>query len=66
MSSSLNRAQLHQDSAEKAKAEATRLWEQRAAMGSHWFNWVATELYLLKPAPYASMVRRELERIANE
>jgi len=31
-----------------------------------WLSWVAAELYALKPAAYAQMVRRELQRLHNE
>jgi hypothetical protein len=30
-----------------------------------WLSWVAGELYQLKPAEYAAMVRRELQRLSQ-
>ncbi|MDT3709589.1 MAG: hypothetical protein ROZ65_05545 [Pseudomonadaceae bacterium] len=46
--------------------EAQRLLDQRATLGAQWLAWVATELYRLSPAEYASMVRRELEQLSRE
>ncbi|MCW3149020.1 hypothetical protein N8H22_10490 [Stutzerimonas stutzeri] len=59
----MSRADFHQQNAERATAEAQRLLDQRAAMGSRWLPWVATELYQLSPPEFTAMVRRELERL---
>ncbi|WP_454255644.1 hypothetical protein [Pseudomonas sp. Marseille-Q8238] len=58
----MSRSQFHRQHAERATAEALRLLQQREAMGPHWLNWVAGELYSLSPAEYAAMVRRELQQ----
>ncbi|MDH1261865.1 hypothetical protein [Pseudomonas sp. GD03944] len=60
----MSRAELHQQRAAEAEAEARRLLADRDAMGPRWLPWVASELYRLSPAPYAAMVRRELERLS--
>lgn len=60
---SLTRADFHQQNQESAQAEARRLFEQRAVLQGSWLNWVASQLYTLRPAEYASMVRRELARL---
>ncbi|KAF1054007.1 MAG: hypothetical protein GAK43_01138 [Stenotrophomonas maltophilia] len=62
----MNRADYHREHAERAEAEARRLLAQRATLGARWLGWVAAELYRLSPAPYAAMVRRELERLNTE
>lgn len=61
----MSRQQFHQEHAGRARAEALRLLEQREALGPRWLAWVATELYALKPPEFASMVRRELERLSS-
>ncbi len=61
----MSRQQFHQEHAGRARAEALRLLEQREVLGPRWLAWVATELYALKPPEFASMVRRELERLSN-
>ncbi|MGJ7517697.1 hypothetical protein ACSFE6_25605 [Pseudomonas baetica] len=60
---SLTRADFHQQNQASAQAEALRLFEQKAVLQGSWLNWVAGQLYSLKPAEYASMVRRELVRL---
>ncbi|WP_454910705.1 hypothetical protein [Stutzerimonas chloritidismutans] len=59
----MSRADFHQNNAERARAEAQRLLDQQAALGSGWLAWVATELYQLSPPEYTAMVRRELEQL---
>ncbi|MBB6342007.1 hypothetical protein HNP49_002175 [Pseudomonas fluvialis] len=61
----MSRQQFHQEHAVRARAEALRLLEQREPLGPRWLAWVATELYALKPPEFASMVRRELERLSS-
>lgn len=58
-----NRQQFHQQHAQQARAQALRLYAEREQRGVSWLNWVAHELYQLKPAPFANMVRRELEKL---
>lgn len=59
----MSRFDFHQQHAERASAEARRLFEQREALGARWLTWVAAELYQLSPPEYAAMVRRELQRL---
>lgn len=59
----MSRADYHQQHAQRAEAEARRLLAERETLGARWLPWVASELYRLSPAPYANMVRRELERL---
>ncbi|WP_447747344.1 hypothetical protein [Pseudomonas nicosulfuronedens] len=59
----MSRADYHQEHTQRAEAEARRLLAEREHLGSRWLPWVAGELYQLSPPPYASMVRRELERL---
>jgi hypothetical protein len=60
---SASRAEFHQQHQELARAEAQRLFAQKAVLQGAWLNWVAAQLYNLRPAPYASMVRRELQQL---
>jgi hypothetical protein len=57
---SLPRADFHQQHQASAQAEALRLFEHKAVLQGAWLNWVASQIYALQPAAYASMVRREL------
>ncbi|WPN45301.1 MULTISPECIES: hypothetical protein [unclassified Pseudomonas] len=59
----LNRADFHEQNLVSAQALAQKLFEQRAVLQGAWLNWVASQIYLLRPAEYASMVRRELTRL---
>ncbi|KQZ78801.1 MULTISPECIES: hypothetical protein [unclassified Pseudomonas] len=58
-----NRADFHQQNQAGAQAEALRLFEHKAVLQGAWLNWVASQIYALRPAEYASMVRRELARL---
>jgi hypothetical protein len=60
---SLTRADFHEQNLASAQTEAQRLFEQKAVLQGAWLNWVASQLYTLRPAEYASMVRRELARL---
>lgn len=62
---SLTRADFHQQNQAGAQIEALRLFEQKAVLQGAWLNWVASQLYTLRPAEYASMVRRELVRLQD-
>ena len=61
----MSRADFHQEHAEQAISDAQRLLAERQRLGPQWLSWVAGELYRLKPAQYAAMVRRELQRLAE-
>jgi len=56
----LARADFHEQNLASAQAEAQRLFAQKAVLQGGWLTWVASQLYTLRPAEYASMVRREL------
>ncbi|AWM91733.1 hypothetical protein DJ564_13320 [Pseudomonas sp. 31-12] len=56
----LARADFHEQNQASAQVEARRLFEQKAVLQGGWLNWVASQIYTLRPAAYASMVRREL------
>jgi hypothetical protein len=60
-----SRAEFHRANQARAEAEAQRLLAARAELGARWLSWVAAELYALKPAVYAQMVRRELQRLSE-
>lgn len=59
----LTRADFHEQNLASAQDEARRLFGQRVILQGAWLNWVASQLYQLQPAAYASMVRRELMRL---
>lgn len=59
----LTRADFHEQNLESARAQALRLFTQKAVLRGAWLGWVASEIYSLRPAEYASMVRRELKRL---
>ncbi|MDF9902051.1 UNVERIFIED_ORG: hypothetical protein OKW15_006020 [Pseudomonas reinekei] len=59
----LTRADFHEQNLASAQDEAQRLFGQKTLLQGAWLNWVASQLYQLQPAPYASMVRRELTRL---
>ncbi|MGR4042300.1 hypothetical protein [Pseudomonas sp. 910_21] len=60
---SQSRAEFHQQHQQAACDEAQRLFAEKARLQGAWLNWVAGQLYHLRPAAYASMVRRELQRL---
>ncbi|MHC8287369.1 hypothetical protein ACYZUD_11200 [Pseudomonas sp. XS1P51] len=59
----LTRADFHEQNHANAQVEARRLFDQKAVLHGAWLGWVASQIYLLRPAEYASMVRRELARL---
>ncbi|WLI14895.1 MULTISPECIES: hypothetical protein [Pseudomonas] len=61
----LTRADFHEQNQASAHAEAQRLLAQKAVLQGTWLSWVASQIYLLRPAAYASMVRRELARLQD-
>jgi hypothetical protein len=62
----VSRAEFHQQHLPRARAEAQRLFAQKAVLQGAWLGWVASQLYVLKPAEYASMVRRELQQLQEQ
>ncbi|KJZ40219.1 hypothetical protein LOY55_12995 [Pseudomonas sp. B21-040] len=60
---SVTRADFHEQNQASAHTEALRLFEQKAVLQGAWLSWVASQIYTLRPAAYASMVRRELARL---
>ena len=61
----LSRSAFHQQHHQQAHAKAAELFAQKPVLQGAWLNWVAGQLYGLKPAEYANMVRRELERLQS-
>ncbi|KAA0995277.1 hypothetical protein HKK52_06820 [Pseudomonas sp. ADAK2] len=59
----LTRADFHVQNLASAQVEAQRLFDQKAILQGGWLTWVASQIYTLRPAEYASMVRRELARL---
>ncbi|KPG98081.1 hypothetical protein AEQ67_15915 [Pseudomonas sp. RIT-PI-q] len=59
----LTRADFHEQNQASARVEALRLFDQKAVLQGAWLGWVASQIYTLRPAEYASMVRRELARL---
>ena len=61
----LSRSAFHQQYHQQAQAKAAELFAHKPVLQGAWLNWVAGQLYGLKPAEYANMVRRELERLQS-
>lgn len=59
----LTRADFHVQNQASAVVEARRLFDQKSVLQGAWLGWVASQIYTLRPAEYASMVRRELARL---
>jgi len=62
----VNRADFHLQNLDSAREEAQRLFARKADLQGAWLNWVATQIYALHPAAYASMVRRELHSLQEK
>ncbi|MBK5374507.1 hypothetical protein JFT81_07665 [Pseudomonas sp. TH43] len=62
----MSRADFHSQNLDTARDEARRLFAAKAEMQGTWLNWVAAQLYTLRPAEYASMVRRELQSLQEK
>lgn len=62
----MSRADYHRAHQARAVAEAERLLAARGPLGARWLSWVAGELYALTPPQFASMVRRELQRLQEQ
>ncbi len=59
----VSRADFHQQHLDRAREEAQRLFASKAELQGAWLGWVASQIYTLRPAEYAAMVRRELQRL---
>ncbi|WP_339450164.1 hypothetical protein [Pseudomonas sp. EA_5y_Pfl2_R50] len=59
----MSRADFHSQNLDSARAEARRLFAAKVEMQGAWLGWVASQIYALRPAAYASMVRRELQSL---
>lgn len=59
------RQAFHAEHRARAQADAARLFAARAERQGAWLSWVAAELYSLRPAEYAAMVRRELQQLQD-
>ncbi len=62
---SLSRADFHEQNQGSAREHAQRLFAQKAVLQGTWLSWVASQIYILRPAEYASMVRRELQHLQD-
>jgi hypothetical protein len=60
------RADFHEQNQASAHAEAQRLLAEKAVLQGAWLSWVASQIYMLRPAAYASMVRRELQTLQEK
>lgn len=58
------RREFHADHQARAEQQARQWLARRDELQGQWLTWVAGQLYQLKPAEYAAMVRRELERLS--
>ena len=59
----MSRAHFHSQNLDSARDDAQRLFARKAELQGAWLSWVASQLYALQPAAYASMVRRELQSL---
>ncbi|CAI8992412.1 MULTISPECIES: hypothetical protein [Pseudomonas] len=59
----MSRADFHLQNLDSAREEARRLFTAKAELKGAWLGWVASQIYALQPAEYASMVRRELKSL---
>jgi RPA family protein len=62
----VNRADFHAHNLDTAREEARRLFAAKAELQGAWLNWLAAQIYTLRPAEYASMVRRELQSLQEK
>lgn len=62
----MSRADFHLEHLEAAREEARRLFAAKTELQGAWLNWVAAQLYTLRPAEYAGMVRRELQSLQEK
>ncbi|MCY1539142.1 hypothetical protein D9M68_747140 [compost metagenome] len=52
-----------QQSLEKAKIDAGRMWAEKGKRKGQWESWSAGEIDKLSPPEHRSLVRRELARL---
>ncbi len=62
----MSRAHFHSQNLDSAREDAQRLFASKAELQGAWLSWVASQLYALQPAAYASMVRRELQSLQEK
>ncbi|QXI20708.1 hypothetical protein HU724_016955 [Pseudomonas iranensis] len=62
----MSRAHFHSQNLDSAREDAQRLFARKAELQGVWLSWVASQLYALQPAAYASMVRRELQSLQEK
>ncbi|TDV53136.1 hypothetical protein EDF87_101205 [Pseudomonas helmanticensis] len=62
----MSRADFHAQNLDTAREEARRLFAAKAELQGAWLNWLAAQIYALRPAEYASMVRRELRTLQEK
>jgi hypothetical protein len=62
----VSRADFHAQNLDAAREEARRLFAAKAELQGAWLNWLAAQIYTLRPAEYASMVRRELQSLQEK
>ncbi|MFJ2457903.1 hypothetical protein ACIOVC_05035 [Pseudomonas neuropathica] len=62
----MSRADFHAQNLDTAREEAQRLFAAKAQLQGAWLNWLAAQIYQLRPAEYASMVRRELQSLQEK
>jgi hypothetical protein len=62
----VSRADFHAQNLDTAREEARRLFDAKAELQGAWLNWLAAQIYTLRPAEYASMVRRELQSLQEK
>ncbi|MFJ2527555.1 hypothetical protein [Pseudomonas helmanticensis] len=62
----MSRADFHAQNLDTAREEARRLFAAKAELQGAWLNWLAAQIYALRPAEYASMVRRELQTLQEK
>lgn len=62
----MSRADFHAQNLDTAREEAQRLFAAKAELQVAWLNWLAAQIYQLRPAEYASMVRRELQSLQEK
>ena len=62
----MSRSDFHSQNLDTAREEARRLIAAKAELQGAWLNWVAAQIYMLRPAEYASMVRRELQSLQEK
>lgn len=62
----MTRADFHSQNLESVREEAQRLFARKHELQGVWLSWVASQIYALQPAAYASMVRRELQSLQEK